>query len=128
MARKRNKKDKGSNLQQEICELCEKESLSFAQAYEKVMGHSHSLLCKHQQTRNDVLLEMEKEALKTLITQLEAAEAAPAPSPEPEPEEEPEPEPEEEPEPEPEEEKKEEPEPEPEEEKKEEPLEPPLVE
>ena len=102
MARKRNKKDKGSKLQYEICELFEKESLSFAQAYEKVMGHTHSLLCKHQQTRNDVLLEMDKEALNTLIIKLEAEEAAaPSPSPEPEPEPSPEPEPEEPEEPEP---------------------------
>ena len=81
MARKRSKKNNGSKLQQEICELCEKESISFAVAYERIMGHSHSILCNHQQTRSDVLLEMDKVALKTLITQLEAE------APEPEPEE-----------------------------------------
>ena len=78
---RKSKKNNGSKLQQEICQLCEKESISFAVAYERIMGHSHSILCSHQQTRSDVLLEMDKEALKTLITQLEAE------APEPEPEE-----------------------------------------
>jgi hypothetical protein len=84
-SRRKAKKSRASVLQLEICELSENKSVSFAEAYELIMGHSHSILCKHQQTRTDIMLAMGKAALKAEIFDLEeaeaAAKAAPAPAP-----------------------------------------------
>tara|TARA_R110000803_G_scaffold18776_2_gene49809 strand:- start:1784 stop:2062 length:279 start_codon:yes stop_codon:yes gene_type:complete len=89
-SRRKAKKNKASSLQTEIADLCYEKSLSLAEAYEKIMGHSYYILCKHQQSRSDIMLAMGKAALKAEIFDLEEAEAEAAKAPEPEPEPEPE--------------------------------------